>query len=264
MASTTATHKEWVSTLSTSTFSLVLFQGFSRLADFLTSSIPTKIFHIKCQRFDYSAVVFFNTVVAAHTAREPAEVPQATAFILYVASPSKDEMSMQKIQHSNSLPIGIHPPWTTDESQGPRPAGEEVGSCVPNSLQLWPCIYKADEESPWDPHKGAQSCHQTGRDREVSHSRVRLGTASPNTVGEDQRAGPSEQHHTAHQRDSTHLAHWFRADQHMQTKASPFRNAGNQSWTMPQWWTLPTPHHATPGNLWWNNRRYLACYVSVN
>ena len=148
MASTTATHKEWVSPISTSTFSLVLFQGFSRMADFLTFSIPTKIFHIKCQRFDYSAVVFFNTVVAAHTAREPAEVPQATAFILYVASPSKDEMSMQKIRHSNSLPIGIHPPWTTYESQGPRPAGEEVVSCVPNSLQLWPCIYKADEECP--------------------------------------------------------------------------------------------------------------------
>ena len=24
------------------------------------------------------------------------------------------------------------------------------------------------------------------------------------------------------------------------------------------------PHHATPGNWWWNNRRYLACYISVN
>ena len=183
-----------------------------------------------------------------HSERASRRAPSNSSYPLCSKPEQRHEMSMQKIRHSNSLLIGIHPPQTADESQGPRPAGEEVESCVPNSLQLWPCIYKADEESPWDPHKGAQSCHQTGRDREVSHSRVRLGTASPNTVGEDQRAGPSEQHHTAHQRDSTHLAHWFRADQHMQTKALPFRNAGNQSWTMPQWWTLPTPHHATPGN----------------
>ena len=50
--------------------------------------------------------------------------------------------------------------------------------------------------------------------RTVSHSRARVGTTSPNTVGGDQRAGPSEeQHHTAHQRGSTHSPHWFQADQ---------------------------------------------------
>ena len=49
--------------------------------------------------------------------------------------------------------------------------------------------------------------------RTVSHSRARVGT-SPNTVGGDQRAGPSEEHHhTAHQRGSTHSPHWFQADQ---------------------------------------------------
>ena len=33
--------------------------------------------------------------------------------------------------------------------------GEEVGSCVPDPLQLWlcTCIYGGDEESPRDPHK---------------------------------------------------------------------------------------------------------------
>ena len=93
------------------------------------------------------------------------------------------EVGMQKIQYPNSLSIGIQPPWTTDKSQGPRPTGEEVGSCVPDPLQLQPCIYRGDEENPWDQHKGAQSCHQTGKDREITHSRARLGTTSPNTVG---------------------------------------------------------------------------------
>ena len=89
---------------------------------------------------------------------------------------------MQKIQHLKSLPISIHPP---DKSQGPRPAGEEVGSCVPDPLQLQHCVYGGDEESPRNLHKGAQSCHQARGDREVSDRRVRLGTASPNTVRGD-------------------------------------------------------------------------------
>ena len=72
------------------------------------------------------------------------------------------ETGMQKIQHPNSLPIGTHPTRIVDKSQGPRPAGEEVRSCVPDPLQLQPCIYRRDEESPRDPHKGAQSSHQTG------------------------------------------------------------------------------------------------------
>ena len=81
-------------------------------------------------------------------------------------------------------------------------------SCVPDPLQLRPCIYRGDKESPRDLHKGAQSCHQMGRDREVGHSSARLGTASPNTVKRNQCAGPSkEQHHTAHQRGSTHPPH---------------------------------------------------------
>ena len=116
------------------------------------------------------------------------------------------ETGMQKIQHPNSLLIGTRP----------RLAGKEVGSCVPDPLQLQPCIYRGDEESPRDPHKGAQSCHQTGRDREVSHSRARLGTTIPNTVGEDQRVGPSNEHHIAHQRGSTHPPHQSRTDQQRQ------------------------------------------------
>ena len=61
---------------------------------------------------------------------------------------------MQKIQYPNSLPIGIHPPQTADKSQGPRPAQEEVGSCMCiRSLAVGPCIYRGDEESPRDLHK---------------------------------------------------------------------------------------------------------------
>ena len=71
---------------------------------------------------------------------------------------------------------------SSDKSQGPGPAGEELGGCVPDTLQLWQCIYRRDEESPRDPHKRAQSCHQTGRDGKVGHSGARLGTTS-NTVG---------------------------------------------------------------------------------
>ena len=33
-----------------------------------------------------------------------------------------------KIQYPNSLPIGTHPPQTADKSQGPQPAGEDVGN----------------------------------------------------------------------------------------------------------------------------------------
>ena len=58
---------------------------------------------------------------------------------------------------------------------------------------------------------GAQSYHQTGR--ESCHSRAHLGTASPNTVGIDQQTVPSKEHHTTHQRGSTHPPHWFPADQ---------------------------------------------------
>ena len=87
-------------------------------------------------------------------------------------------------------------------------AGEEDVICVPDPLQLRPCIHRGDEESPRDLHKGGQSCHQTGRDREVGHSRTRLGTATPYTVEGNHCAGPSEeQHHTAHQRVSTHPPH---------------------------------------------------------
>ena len=198
-----------------------------------------------------------------HSERASRRAPSNSIYPLCSKPEQRHEMSMQKIRHSNSLPIGIHPPWTTDESQGPRPAGEEVGSCVPNSLQLWPCIYKADEESPWDPHKGTQSCHQTGRDREVSHSRVRLATASPNTVGEDQHAGPSEQHHTAHQRDYT--SGWL---------ISSWSTHADEGVAIPECWqpvldyaTMMNSTHTTPRHtrkLWWNNRCYLACYVSVN
>ena len=90
----------------------------------------------------------------------------ATAFFPYVAGLSEDvrRVLMQKIQHLNSLPIGIHPPRSADKSQGPRHTGE-VGSCVPDPLQLLPCVYRGDEESSRDPHKGTQSHHQTGRQR---------------------------------------------------------------------------------------------------
>ena len=90
---------------------------------------------------------------------------------------------MLKIQNLNSLPIGIHPPRTADKSQGPRPTGEEVGSCVPDFLQLRHVhIGETGKESPRDPHKGAQSCHQTRRDREVGHSRARSGRTTSNAV----------------------------------------------------------------------------------
>ena len=65
-------------------------------------------------------------------------------------------------------------------------------SCVP-TLQLWHCIYRRDEESPRDPHKRAQSCHQMGRDGKVGHSGAHLGTTTSNTVGGDQRVGPSKE-----------------------------------------------------------------------
>ena len=63
---------------------------------------------------------------------------------------------------------------------------DPLGSCVPDPFKLQSCIYGGNEESPQDPHKGAQSCHQTGRGREVSHNRACLGTAAPSTVGGDQ------------------------------------------------------------------------------
>ena len=105
-----------------------------------------------------------------HIAREAAEEPRATAFIPYVASLSKNvrrsnsvyplccrpkwrcETGMQKIQHQNSLQIGIYPLRTADKSQGPWLTGEEVGSCVPDPLQLQPCVYRGDEETLRDPH----------------------------------------------------------------------------------------------------------------
>ena len=43
-----------------------------------------------------------------------------------------------------------------------------------------------------------------GRDREVGHSRARLGTSTLNTVEGDQRVGPTKEHYIAHQRGSTH------------------------------------------------------------
>ena len=131
-----------------------------------------------------------------HSERASRRAPSNSIYPLCSRPEPRHEMGMHKIRHPNSLPIGIHPLQTADESQGPRPTREEVGSCVPNSLQL--CICKADEENPQDPRKGAKSYHQTGRDREVSHSRVHLGTVSTNTMGGDQGAGPSKKQHTAH------------------------------------------------------------------
>jgi len=55
-----------------------------------------------------------------HTARErdPAEEPEQMCSC---SRPKpRRETGMQKIQHPNSLQIGIHPLWTADESQGWR------------------------------------------------------------------------------------------------------------------------------------------------
>ena len=124
------------------------------------------------------------------TAREPAEEPRATAFIPYVAGLSEH---MRRVCRRYNI-------WTVFWSASTLrrqlmrvkyqdPLEKKLG--VVYELQLRPCIYTGDKESPRDPHKGAQNCHQTGRDREVGHSRAHLGTASPNTVGGDQRVGPS-------------------------------------------------------------------------
>jgi len=46
-----------------------------------------------------------------------------------------------------------------------RPIGEEAQRCISEPLQLWFCIHRGDEESPWDPEQGTQSSHQKGGKR---------------------------------------------------------------------------------------------------
>ena len=80
---------------------------------------------------------FVKMASRPHTVREPAEEPRATAFISYVGGLIEDVRRVcRRYKHLNSILIGIHPPRTTDKSQGSGPAGEEVGGCVPDTLQL--------------------------------------------------------------------------------------------------------------------------------
>ena len=141
-------------------------------------------------------------------------------------------MGRQKIQHPNIFRSAstLRGQLTRVKDQDPLEKKSGVVYQIPCS-----CGH-VDEESPRDPHKGAQSCHQTGRDREVGHSRARLGTTTPNTVGGDQRVGSSkEQHHIAHQRGSTHPPHQSRTDQQRRGRRhSGMLTTGPGSWTMPR------------------------------
>ena len=129
-----------------------------------------------------------------HTAREPAEEPRATAFIPYVAGLSEDVRRVCRrynIRTVFRLASTLGGQLTKVKDQDPLE--KRSGVVLPDTLQLWQCIYRRDEESPRDPHKRAQSCHQTGRDGKVGHSGARLGTTTSNTVGGDQRVGLSKE-----------------------------------------------------------------------
>ena len=109
--------------------------------------------------------------------------------------------------------------------------------------RLRPCIYIWETKRALDTHIKEHKAATRWGETEVGHRRAHMGTASPNTVEGNQRAGPSD--HTAHQRGSTHPPSLISSSS-TETRALSFWNAGNQSWTMPWWQAPPMPRHAMP------------------
>ena len=170
---------------------------------------------------------------------------RVTAFIPYVAGLSEDVTCRYAEDTTSEQSSDRHPPyWIVDKSQGPRPAGEEVGSCVPDSLQLQPCIYRRDEESPRDPHKGAQSSHQTGETEKSAIAEHAWGQCHP-ILWEETSVLDQAKNNTTLLIKSLYTSASLILNWSTETRASPFRNAGNRSWVMPRWWAPPMPRQET-------------------
>lgn len=95
----------------------------------------------------------------------------------------------------SSHPIGIHYLRAVRNWRSIS-AGEEVQCHIPSPVQLWSCIHRWDEESPWDPHQRAQDSYKKGWTGEAEHACNHHHQVFWD-VGVD-----AKHHHSAHQRSS--------------------------------------------------------------
>ena len=283
---------------------------------------------INCQRFDYSAIVFFRAHL--HTTlgiqlkykqevdgklpfldtllhrkndgsldisiyRKPTYTDRHLNFSSHhpchdgwTAGPTQRE-SQQRSPSNNIYPICSRPEWrsetgtdaedTTSEQSGFRSASTLRGQLTRvkdqdplekksevvyqlDPLQLLPCVYRGDEDSPRDPHKGTQSHHQTGETEKAiaehawgQHHRILwketsvLNQAKNNTtllIKEALHMHPPHRTRTDQQR---------RGRCHSGMLATSPGSCRNDELH---------PRHATPRNWSRKTRRCLACYVSVS